>query len=175
MADKERTRSVSESESPAIPAPTPKRTRPRTNQDWWPNQLDLSVLHHHLHLSNPMEEDFNYAEQFRSLDVNALRRDLTELMTKSQDWWPADYGHYGPLFIRMTWHAAGTYRISDGRGGGGEGQQRFVRNLSGADLGVSLMATRTVVRYRTGGGIGTATATSKETTTHDHEQPAAGG
>ena len=125
MPDKEQTRSVSESENPVIPSPTPKRSRPRTNSDWWPNQLDLSVLHHHSHLSNPMEEDFDYAEQFRSLDVDALKRDLIDLMTKSQDWWPADYGHYGPLFIRMTWHAAGTYRIADGRGGGGEGQQRF--------------------------------------------------
>ena len=125
MPDKGTLRSVSESENPAIPSPTPKRSRPRTNKDWWPNQLDLSVLHHHSHLSNPMEEDFNYAEQFKSLDVDALKRDLIELMTTSQDWWPADYGHYGPLFIRMTWHAAGTYRIADGRGGGGEGQQRF--------------------------------------------------
>src|SRR5260221_11537942 len=125
MPDKEQTRSASESESPAIPSPTPKRSRPRTNNDWWPNQLDLSVLHHQSHLSNPMEEDFDYGEKFKSLDVEALKRDLIELMTKSQDWWPADYGHYGPLFIRMTWHAAGTYRIADGRGGGGEGQQRF--------------------------------------------------
>src|SRR5688500_4463571 len=125
VPDKENTRSVSESENPALPSPTPKRSRPRTNTDWWPNQLDLSVLHHHSHLSNPMEEDFDYGEKFKSLDVEALKRDLIELMTKSQDWWPADYGHYGPLFIRMTWHAAGTYRIADGRGGGGEGQQRF--------------------------------------------------
>jgi catalase-peroxidase len=125
MPDKEQTRSVSESENPVIPAPTPKRSRPHKNSDWWPNQLDLSVLHHHSHLSNPMEEDFDYGEKFKSLDVEALKRDLIELMTKSQDWWPADYGHYGPLFIRMTWHAAGTYRIADGRGGGGEGQQRF--------------------------------------------------
>src|SRR5215217_5017665 len=125
MPDKEHTRSVSESENPVIPSPTPKTIRPRTNKDWWPNQLDLSVLHHHSHLSNPMQEDFDYAEEFKSLDVEALKRDLVELMTKSQDWWPADYGHYGPLFIRMTWHAAGTYRIADGRGGGGSGAQRF--------------------------------------------------
>ncbi|HLJ53407.1 MAG TPA: catalase/peroxidase HPI [Chthonomonadaceae bacterium] len=125
MPDKDNTRSVSESENPAIPAPTPKRSRPRTIHDWWPNQLDLSVLHHHSTLSDPMEADFSYAEQFKSLDVEALRCDLIELMTTSQGWWPADYGHYGPLFIRMSWHAAGTYRIGDGRGGGGDGQQRF--------------------------------------------------
>ena len=116
--------SVSESENPAIPSPTPKRTRPRTNKDWWPNQVDLSVLHHHS-LSNPMGEAFSYTKEFKTLDVEALRRDLIQVMTTSQDWWPADYGHYGPLFIRMTWHAAGTYRIADGRGGGGEGAQRF--------------------------------------------------
>jgi catalase-peroxidase len=125
MPEKESTRSASESENPVIPSPVPKRSRPRTNQDWWPNQLDLSVLHHHSHLSSPMEDDFDYGEAFASLDVEALKRDLVQLMTTSQDWWPADYGHYGGLFIRMTWHAAGTYRISDGRGGGGEGQQRF--------------------------------------------------
>jgi len=116
---------VSESENPVIPSPTPKRTRPRTNKDWWPNQLDLSVLHEHLPLSNPMGEDFDYAEEFKTLDLEALKRDLVQVMTTSQDWWPADYGHYGPFFIRMTWHAAGTYRISDGRGGGGSGMQRF--------------------------------------------------
>ncbi len=126
MPDKEHTRSVSESENPAIPAPQPKtQRRPRTNKDWWPNQLDLSVLHHHSNLSNPLEEEFEYAEQFKNLDVEALRQDLITLMKTSQDWWPADYGHYGPLFIRMSWHAAGTYRIADGRGGAGDGQQRF--------------------------------------------------
>jgi catalase-peroxidase len=120
------TNSVSESENPAIPSPTPKREgRPHTNQDWWPNQLDLSVLHQHSSLSNPLDPDFEYAEAFKELDLEALKRDLIELMTTSQDWWPADWGHYGPLFIRMSWHAAGTYRIADGRGGGGQGAQRF--------------------------------------------------
>jgi catalase-peroxidase len=111
----------SESENPATPPPN----RPRTNRDWWPNQLDLSVLHQHSPLSNPMDDDFSYAAEFKTLDLEALKRDLMEVMTTSQDWWPADYGHYGPLFIRMSWHAAGTYRIADGRGGGGTGTQRF--------------------------------------------------
>jgi catalase-peroxidase len=119
------TERVSESENPAIPSPTAEAHRPRTNHDWWPNQLDLSVLHRHSPLSDPMGEDFDYAKQFDTLDLEALRRDLIELMRTSQDWWPADYGHYGPLFIRMSWHAAGTYRIADGRGGGGSGAQRF--------------------------------------------------
>jgi catalase-peroxidase len=95
------------------------------NKDWWPNQLDLNVLRSHSSLSNPMEEGFNYAEEFKKLDYEGLKRDLNALMTDSQDWWPADFGHYGPQFIRMTWHAAGTYRVGDGRGGGGRGQQRF--------------------------------------------------
>jgi len=115
----------SESENPAIPSPTPAPSRPRTNRDWWPNQLDLQVLHQHSPRANPMGEDFDYAEEFKTLDLDALKQDLIEVMTTSQDWWPADYGHYGPLFIRMTWHAAGTYRIEDGRGGGGSGDQRF--------------------------------------------------
>ena len=119
------TDSVSESENPAIQSPIPEVPRPRTNHDWWPNQLDLSVLHRNSPLSDPMGEDFDYANEFATLDLEALRRDLIELMTSSQDWWPSDYGHYGPLFIRMSWHAAGTYRIADGRGGGGQGAQRF--------------------------------------------------
>ncbi|HYB36245.1 MAG TPA: catalase/peroxidase HPI [Mycobacterium sp.] len=116
---------MSESESPAIPSPTPTVHRPMTNRDWWPNQPDLSVLHKHALQASPMGEGFNYKEEFKKLDVEALKRDVFEVMTASQDWWPADYGHYGPLFIRMSWHAAGTYRIHDGRGGGGEGAQRF--------------------------------------------------
>ncbi len=99
--------------------------RRHTNADWWPNQLNLRVLHQHSPLSNPMGEEFNYAEEFKSLDLNAVIQDLNALMTTSQEWWPADYGHYGPLFIRMAWHSAGTYRIGDGRGGAGSGAQRF--------------------------------------------------
>lgn len=95
------------------------------NRDWWPNQLKLSILRQHSELSNPMGEDFDYAEAFKSLDLEAVKKDLHALMTDSQDWWPADFGHYGPLFIRMAWHSAGTYRVHDGRGGGGAGQQRF--------------------------------------------------
>ncbi|MFD9473187.1 catalase/peroxidase HPI [Streptomyces goshikiensis] len=117
--------SGSDSENPAIPSPTPSPGRPQTNRDWWPNQLDLQVLHQHSPMADPMGEDFDYAQEFSDLDVEALKRDVFEVMTTSQDWWPADYGHYGPLFIRMSWHAAGTYRIADGRGGGGSGAQRF--------------------------------------------------
>jgi catalase-peroxidase len=119
------TDSVSETENPAIPSPTPERTPPRTNEDWWPNQANLQVLHHNWPQPTPLGAGFDYREEFTALDVQALKRDIFEVMTTSQDWWPADYGHYGPLFIRMSWHAAGTYRIHDGRGGGGTGAQRF--------------------------------------------------
>jgi len=97
----------------------------QSNRDWWPSQLNLKMLHRNSSLSNPMGTAFNYAEAFKKLDLKALKKDLTALMTDSQEWWPADFGHYGPLFIRMAWHSAGTYRIGDGRGGGGAGQQRF--------------------------------------------------
>ena len=115
----------SESENPAIPSPTVKDGRPRTNRDWWPNQVDLSVLNKPSPASDPLGEDFDYKEALASLDVEALKADLKQVMRTSQDWWPADYGHYGPLFIRLSWHAAGTYRQHDGRGGAGDGAQRF--------------------------------------------------
>ena len=116
----------SESENPAIDSPTPKTGgRPHTLKDWWPNSLDLSVLHAHSSKGNPLGEDFRYDREFATLDVEALKRDVTEVLTTSQSWWPADFGHYGGLMIRMSWHSAGTYRIYDGRGGGGDGSQRF--------------------------------------------------
>ena len=96
-----------------------------TNRDWWPNRLKVELLHQHSSKSDPMGGDFNYAEEFKSLDLAAVKKDLASLMTDSQDWWPADFGHYGGLFVRMAWHSAGTYRTGDGRGGGGRGQQRF--------------------------------------------------
>ena len=105
--------------------PVVHATAARANRDWWPNQLSVQVLHQHSSLSNPMGEAFDYAAEFKKLDIEALKKDLTALMTDSQDWWPADFGHYGPLFIRMAWHSAGTYRVGDGRGGAGAGQQRF--------------------------------------------------
>jgi catalase-peroxidase len=118
--------SQSESENPGIPSPTPATAdRPRTNKDWWPELLDLSVLDQGSPTVNPLDEDFDYAEALKSLDFDALKQDVVDVMTTSQEWWPADYGHYGPLFIRLSWHAAGTYRIHDGRGGAGSGDQRF--------------------------------------------------
>ena len=116
----------SESQNPVIASPTAEPTnRPRTNRDWWPNQVDLSVLNRTDPRADPLGEDFDYRTAVQSLDVDAVKHDVVDVMRTSQDWWPADWGHYGGLFIRMSWHAAGTYRIADGRGGGGEGEQRF--------------------------------------------------
>jgi catalase-peroxidase len=125
----------SESENPAIDEPKPKAHRPHSNKDWWPNQLDLSVLHQHAPAASPLDPGFDYAQAFQSLDVEALKRDVEDVMTTSQDWWPADFGHYGGLMIRLSWHAAGTYRIEDGRGGAGDGSQRFAPLNSWPDNG----------------------------------------
>ena len=107
----------------------------RSNRDWWPNQLNLKILHQHSALSSPMAPSFDYAQEVEKLDVEALKADLRSLMTESQDWWPADYGHYGPFFVRMAWHSAGTYRTGDGRGGAGSGTQRFAPLNSWPDNG----------------------------------------
>jgi len=124
--------------------------RGTSNRDWWPNQLNLRVLEQTPPTSDPMGKEFNYAEEFKTLDLNALRKDIEALMTKSQDWWPADYGHYGPLFIRMAWHSAGTYRISDGRGGAGAGMQRFAPLNSWPDNGAARPRLEERLRHRPG-------------------------
>ena len=126
MASETKHTTTSEPNTPTgAKCPFTGSTTAHTNRDWWPNQLDLQILHQHSSLSDPMGEEFDYAKEFMSLDLNAVIKDLHAVMTDSQDWWPADFGHYGPLFIRMAWHSAGTYRIGDGRGGAGAGQQRF--------------------------------------------------
>ncbi|HMJ74689.1 MAG TPA: peroxidase family protein, partial [Iamia sp.] len=130
------TRSASESENPAIESPQPATDRrPHTIKDWWPDRLDLSVLHQHTPRVAPLGADFDYAAAFAAVDVDALKEDVRAVLTDSKDWWPADFGHYGGLFIRLSWHAAGTYRIADGRGGGGEGAQRFAPLNSWPDNG----------------------------------------
>ncbi len=118
-------------------ASTGARSTPgkQSNAHWWPNQLNLAILHQHQPVSNPMGADFDYKKEFKKLDYAALKKDLADLMTQSQDWWPADYGHYGGLFIRLAWHAAGTYRTADGRGGANTGNQRFAPINSWPDNG----------------------------------------
>jgi catalase-peroxidase len=126
---------VSESENPALSAPKPTTHRPQSNADWWPNQVNLAPLDQHGQQTSPLGADFNYAQAFKKLDVAQLKQDIADVLTNSQAWWPADYGHYGPLMIRLSWHAAGTYRIEDGRGGAGAGQQRFAPLNSWPDNG----------------------------------------
>ena len=116
---------MSESENPALDAPEPKTGRPRTNQDWWRNQLDLSVLHQNDTKSNPMDPDFDYKQEFAKLDVDALKADIVEVLHTSQDWWPADFGHYGGLVVRVSWASPRTYPLEGGRGGAGGGGRRF--------------------------------------------------
>ncbi len=129
---------TSESRSPGTNgAHATKTSRARSNRDWWPKQLNLEILHQNSPLSSPLGEEFNYAEEFKKLDLDALRKDIEAVMTTSQDWWPADYGHYGPLFIRMAWHSAGTYRIADARGGAASGSRRFAPSTAGPTMPAS--------------------------------------
>ncbi len=118
---------VSDAQCPVVSGSAPEPARMRSNQEWWPNRLDLRVLRQHVPAPSPLGDQYDYAREFEALDLDGLRRDIVEVMTTSQDWWPADFGHYGPFFMRMAWHSAGTYRIADGRGGGASGAQRFAR------------------------------------------------
>ena len=145
----------------------------RSNRDWWPKMLNLNILRQHSEKSDPMGEGFNYAEEFKSLDLAALKKDLAALMTDSQDWWPADFGHYGPLFIRMAWHSAGTYRIGDGRGGGGRGQQRFAPLNSWPDNVRLDQARRTARTDWTPGAGSTRTSRSISAATAPGRSPIA--
>ena len=120
---------------PVMHGASTNNSRSTKNNDWWPNQINLGILRQHSEKSSPFDSDFNYSEEFKKLDYFQLKKDLANLMTDSQDWWPADYGHYGPFFVRLTWHAAGTYRTGDGRGGGGTGAMRFAPLNSWPDNG----------------------------------------
>ncbi len=132
----------------STPVKTATDLQSMSNQFWWPDRLDLAPLRQHAAESSPMDSKFNYANEFKKLDLKAVKKDIEALMTSSQDWWPADYGHYGPFFIRMAWHSAGTYRVEDGRGGAGGGQQRFEPLNSWPDNPIKIISTKRYNLYR---------------------------